>query len=465
MKTSHFDPSRRNFLRQGCCAALGATGYLSALAQLKLVGAIAAPSAPARAAAHPADYKALVCVFLLGGNDSNSMLIPSDTAGYTAYAAARGAVTIDRSGLLPITPARYRDGRDYALHPALRDLQELFSQGKLAILANVGTLVQPTTLASYRAGAGLPPHLFSHFDQSIQWQSSVPDQAFDTGWGGRLADLTDALNANQAISMSVSLDGTNQFQVGRAVSQFTVSETGPAVLTGKAPAGNNALRYQAARALMSTRESNLLAAAFNDMTGTSIALGDQLSTILGATAPLRAAFPSTFLGRQLQTTARLISIAPALGLKRQIFFVRLGGWDLHSLQADAHGPLLTQLSQTLKAFYDAMVELGVENQVTAFTASDFSRSYTSNNNGTDHAWGGHHLILGGAVRGGDIYGTMPSLALNGPDDLGRGTWIPSTSVDEYNATLASWFGVSAANLPVVLPNIGRFARPNLGFMG
>ena len=458
--TPSFDPTRRTFFRQACCAAVGATGMLSTLAQLRLIGAMAADAAPG-------GYKALVCLFLQGGNDTNNVTIPTDTADYNAYAAARTILAVPQAQVLPISPLTYSDGRSWGLHPSLPEVQSLFAQRKLAILANVGTLVQPTTLSAYNAGTNLPPQLFSHIDQQTQWQSSVPDQPFTTGWGGRLADLVNAMNVNNQISMSISLAGNNSFQVGNSVSQYVVSPTGAVVLNGSTSGPNSqaGIRYRAQTDLLSIQEASLFQTAFAGITSNSISDSQVLNTALANAATLQTVFPATTIGGQLNMIARLISAGPALGLQRQVFFAQLGGWDLHASQVADHGPLLAEISAALNAFYAATVELGVANQVTTFTASDFSRTLNTNGTGSDHGWGAQSLIMGGAVNGGDIYGHMPSLVIGGPDDTGRGRWIPSTSVDEYAATLAAWFGVSAANLATVLPNIGRFAQPNLGFMG
>jgi uncharacterized protein (DUF1501 family) len=303
----------------------------------------------------------------------------------------------------------------------------------------------------------------------VEWQSSVPDQPFTTGWGGRLADIVNALNSNSKISMSVSVAGQNSFQVGNVVSQFAVNPSGAAVLSGTGATGIAGLRTSAQQNILNQQEQNLFEAAFGGTTTSAIADSQLLNTILKSAPKLTTAFPTTSIGSQLSMIAQMIGAAPQLGLTRQVFFASLGGFDLHSDQLGAHATLFTQLSQALNAFSAATTELGVPNQVTTFTASDFSRTFNTNgtNDGTagsDHGWGSHHLVMGGAVNGGDIYGQVPLLELGGPEDTGRGRWIPTTSVDQYSATLASWFGVSASNLPVVLPNIGRFASSNLGFM-
>lgn len=465
MNDQSSDLNRRAFLRQACCAAVGTTGILSAMSQLKLIGAMAADAGDVRRAAADADYKALVCLFLNGGNDGNNVLVPYDTASYNAYATERGALAIPRSSLLPVRTRQYADGRSYALNGDVAELKALYDQRKIAFLANVGTLVRPTTLTDYRAGTALPLQLYSHLDQATQWQSSLPDRPiFRTGWGGRMADLVDAMNGNHQISMSISLGGANYFQVGDAVAPYVVNPGGADLLTGYNNNGLAGARYAAIKRLLGGRYENLLGSSFAAETKSAIDDSEYLSVALRSAPTLNTVFPTYYTARMLQMVAKMISLAPVLGLKRQVFFVNIGGYDNHAVQATAHSVLLKELSVAMNALYSATVELGVANQVTTFTASDFGRSYNPNADGTDHAWGNLQWIMGGAVTGGDIYGTMPSLRVGAPDDTGRGRWIPTTSVDEYNATLARWFGVSDANLSMVLPNIGRFAKRNLGFM-
>jgi len=455
-----YDLTRRKFIGNAC-AAVGATGVLSAIAQLRLIGALAAD-----ASTISSDYKALVCVFLYGGNDSNNLVIPIDTTGYGLYSSQRTAIALPQSSITAINPAKYSDGFNYGMNNGMIEMQNLFTQGKMAILANTGTLVRPTTLANYVSGnaAYLPPQLFSHSDQQTQWQSSLSDQPFQTGWGGRLADIINAINTNSTISMSVSVAGQNSFQVGQTTSEYAVSTSGAISLTGSSGSTINSLRYQAELDLLSATEKNLFSAAFANSTGGAVNDSALLTSVLTNAATLKTTFPNTSLGQQLSMIAKLISAAPQTGLKRQVFFASLGGFDTHTVELATQASLYPQVSQAINAFYNATAELGVQNQVTTFTASDFSRTYNTNGDGADHGWGSHHMIVGGAVKGGDIYGSMPSQKLGGPDDTGRGRWIPSTSVDQYAATLATWFGVSQTNLPIVLPNIGRFASSNLGFM-
>ena len=476
-KKSAPEVTRREFLGNACCAAVGATGLLSALGSLRLMGAAASPAngpqLPSTAGAPIAsDYKALVCLFLNGGNDANNLIIPLGS-GYSAYASARSNLALPQASVLPFTP-RTTDGRSWGLHPSVSELHALFNSGKMALLANAGTLVYPTTKTQYNArSVPLPPQLFSHSDQQVQWQHSVPDKPTTTGWGGRTADLLNAFNTSDQISMSISLAGKNTFQVGARVSQYAIGTGGAVSLSGSTSSATSldGIRFKAQKDIFAQSQSTLFETAFASATGDAIVSADLLNTVLAASPAITTVFPNTSAGNQLKMAARLIGASPTLGLKRQVFFVQLGGWDTHAAQLvntdpvnGTHAGLLAQISQAVNAFYNATIELGVANQVTTFTASDFGRTYRSNGDGSDHGWGSHHFIVGGAVNGTNLYGKMPTLTVSGPDDTTQGRWIPTTSVDEYAATLATWFGVSATDLPTVLPNIGRFAKPNLGFL-
>lgn len=472
------DLSRRNFIG-ACCASVGATGMLSALAQLRVMGAVAnaqsgAPATPATGAATQTDFKALVCLFLAGGNDANNLVIPTDATNYAAYAAGRGVIALPQASVLPITP-KTSDGRTWGLHPAMPELKSLFDQGKFALLANVGTLAYPMTQAQYNSGSvPRPLQLFSHNDQQVEWMSSIPDKAFSSGWGGRVADLTNAFNTNPRISMSITLNGQNSFQVGKSVAQYAVGTSGAIALTGAGTGTTvNGIRTSALNDALAAQNANLFETAFAGLTTTAINNSALLSSVVTGTSPFATQFAglTSSLSQQLHMVARLVNAQEALALKRQIFFVRIGGFDLHDNQvtlgattSGAHANLFRDISQSLNAFNNALTSIGAQNQVTTFTASDFGRTFNTNGDGSDHGWGSHHFILGGAVNGGEIYGKMPTFEIGGPDDTGRGRWIPTTSVDEYAATLARWFGVSATDLPVVFPNLGRFAKPNLGFM-
>ncbi len=448
--------TRRSFIRQAACAALTTTGILNTIFDLRRLSA---------APLDTTDYKALVCLFLFGGNDANNVIVPHDNPGYASYAAARGVLAIPQASLLPLT-LQNGDGRDFGFHPNLVELRNLFNQGKLGLVANVGTLVAPVTRAQYLAGgAAVPPQLFSHADQSVQWQTSVPDQISKTGWGGRLADMLQSLNAGSKISLNISIAGTNTFEVGNTVLPYILSPNGSVGLAGFDGSANANVRLQAFKDLLALPHNNLFEQAYSDTVSRSIAANELLTAALSGVPAFATVFPNTNLGTQLNMIAKLIAARNNLSMKRQIFFCSVGGYDTHGDQLAGQANLLTELSQGLNAFYNATVELGIASQVTTFTASDFGRTYPTNGSGSDHGWGSHQFVLGGAVQGGRLFGTFPTLAVNGPDDTGQGRWIPTTSVDEFSATLATWFGVSASDLPSVLPNIGRFAHPNLGIFG
>lgn len=457
--------TRRRFLRQAACATVGATALSHTVFDLRRIAAAAAP---------PGDYKALVCLFLHGGNDCNNTLVPTGP-DYAAYAATRGGLALPESSLLALHPVETTPGdpRDWAVHPSLSGVRGLFDSGRLAVVANVGPLVAPLTREEFlQGGAAVPPQLFSHSDQTVHWQTSLPDQPARTGWGGRVADLLWSLEQNPQISMSISLAGTNTYQVGNVVTQYQVSSEGPVGLTSyeAASAGDDPSSH-AIRRLLARSYGNLFERGYRDIVQRALDNEELVGGALAAAAPLQTVFPESELGQQLLMIARLISARESLGLRRQIYFCAAGGYDTHGGQVGgspidgAHADLLAELDGAVTAFDAAMLELQLSESVTLFTASDFGRAYAPNGDGSDHGWGGHHLVLGGAVRGGRIYGRVPELAITGPDDAGQGRWIPTTAVDEYSATLARWFGVAPSDLPLVLPNLGRFATDDLGFLG
>jgi uncharacterized protein (DUF1501 family) len=457
--------SRRRFIRQAACAALGTSSIASTVWNLRAINAATA-QAISSIASGP-EFRSLVCLFLYGGNDANNMIVPSDNATYGVYANARGPIALAQSSLLPlnlVTPDP--QGRSFGLHPNMPELQSLFNNDrKLAIMANVGTLVEPTTAAQFLNGtAKLPTQLFSHADQQVEWQTGWADGPRTSGWGGRLADLLTSFNNADTISMSISLNGSNTFQVGNQVSEYQVSTQGPIGLTGFS-GKDGQIRYQAVQDLLNLPQQNLFEAEFAKITNRAITNNALLTSALSGVT-LNTPFPANSdLSDQLQMIAKIIAVRDALGMRRQIFFCSVTGYDTHSNELTTQNNLLTELSQCINAFYQASKELGISDRVTLFTASDFSRTFQSNGGGSDHAWGSHALILGDSVKGGDIYGAYPTIAINGPDDVGEGRWVPTTSVDEYSATLAKWYGISSpTDLASVLPNIGRFANPDLGFM-
>ena len=456
--------TRRQFLRQSACAAVGLTAAANTLFDLRRIAA----------AATLADSRSLVCVFLYGGNDGNNLIVPAAGADYSRYAAARAGLALPQTSLLPLKPLERPAGdtREWGLHPSLTGVQGLFNAGRAALVANVGPLVAPLTRDEYLArSVAVPPQLFSHSDQTLHWQTSLPDQPAKTGWGGRTADLLRALNGNARISMSISVAGTNTFQVGNVVTQYQVAPEGPVGLTSYVPASQGPdASSNAIRSLLARSYGNLFERGYSGVFQRALDNQELLSTALAGAPPLATTFPATDLGQQLAMVAKLVAVREALGLRRQVFFCAAQGYDTHGGQVGTsaldgtHADLLAELDGALAAFETAMNELGAADSVTTFTASDFGRTYLPNGDGSDHGWGSHHIVLGGAVRGGRLYGQIPTLAVDGPDDAGDGRWIPTTSVDEYAATLARWFGVASSDLPLVLPNLGRFATTDLGFM-
>ncbi len=461
MKHSHnTDLARRAFLRRG--ALMGVAGSAAPWAlNLSMLG-------DAAAATNPGDYKALVCIFLYGGNDYGNTLVPVDNTHYNQYAAIRtGIATAQASlGATALTPSiALPNGLQYALAPEMGPLKTLWDAGKVAVQLNVGPLIQPTTLAQYTAkSVPLPPKLFSHNDQQSTWQSDLPEGA-RSGWGGRIGDLMLSGNAGSVFTC-ISVTGNAVFLSGQSAVQYQLSTNGAVAVRGIGSSLYGSAAAQAAlRTLITPTRAHLFEDEYTRVTRRSIDAEGQVTSALAALPTLATPFTATnSLANQLKMVARLIAARTSLGPSRQVFMVSLGGFDLHDFLPDNHPGLLTNVADAMKSFYDATVELGVADKVTAFTASDFGRTLSSNGDGSDHGWGSHHFVMGGAVNGRRYYGTAPAVAVGGPDDVGQGRLLPSTSVDQYGATLATWLGVSATNLSMVVPNIGNFATRNMGFV-
>ncbi|MBO9669107.1 MAG: DUF1501 domain-containing protein [Sphingobium sp.] len=453
------DQSRRAFMKRA--AALGIAGSASSfVTQLLGIGEAAAATAP--------DYKALVCVFLYGGNDYANTLPPFDQASYDLYNAARPTLAHARAALAatelkPGVPLP--GGRQYALAPTMSPLLPLFDAGRMAILLNVGTLVRPTTKLQYsNKSVALPPKLFSHNDQQSYWQSSSPEGA-TSGWGGRLGDLFQSGNGTSSLTC-INASGNAVFLTGRTAIQYAVSTNGPIALSGRSSLFGSTTASAALQSIMSAPHAHLLE---NEHATVSKRALDLYAQVNGALAAAPAANFSGFptgnsLADQLKIVARMISVSSELGARRQIFFVSLGGFDMHDGLAAAHPTQIGLVANAMRAFYDATVTMGVADRVTTFTASDFGRTLTPNSDGSDHGWGSMHFVLGGAVKGANFYGTAPAVGNNTADDVGQGRLLPTTSVDQYAATLANWFGVAPADMTTVLPNIGNFPLQNLGFL-
>jgi uncharacterized protein (DUF1501 family) len=454
----HKHLARRDFLRR---AAL-TTAYAGTpfAATLGTMGEVAAQTAT--------DYKALVCIFLFGGNDQSNTVVPFENAAYARYQAARPAIALAQSELLPLNLAGFA-GPQLGLNPALGALKPLVDAGRCALLANVGTLAYPTTLAQYKAkSVQTPLGLFSHSDQQASWQSGLPTKGSATGWLGRVADLTaSAYNPGASVSMCMSLGGNNLIQAGNSVVQYQVTTQGPVVIDTMDPTHwrYNAELAAAMNTLLTQPRSHMLEQAYSTVGTRAITTGQVAKNALAGAPAVSTVFPAGGVAAQLRMVARLIAARNGLGHKRQVYFVSQGGYDFHDLLVENQALRLKELSDAMAAFYAATVELGVANSVTTFTASDFGRGLQSNGRGSDHGWGSHHFILGGAVQGNRLHGSWPTVALGGPEDLGQGRLVPTTSVDRYAATLATWFGVPAASLPTVLPNLTRFATATTAGLG
>src|SRR3984885_13455586 len=438
-------------------------GALAGTAALGQLGVLAAHAASA------GDYKALVCIFLYGGNDTNNMIVPLDTAGYANYAQTRSYLALPQSQLLPL--AVTGGAPLYGLHPALPGLQSLWASGNLAVVANVGTLVQPLTKAQYLSTATVKPEsLFSHIDQQHQWQASISStSSSNSGWGGRLSDQLVALNVNSSVPPMISTGGNNVFVTGAASQALVIPTSGSFGLNGFSNGSADTARRSALEALLNVDQTvNLTQAAQAVMTG-ALASSAILNPILITTdATLSARFGSLTgnFAQQLLAIAKVIEARATLGASRQVFLATLGSFDTHTDQLNQQQTLLSELDAGLTAFHGAMADLGAGANVTSFTLSDFSRNFLPNTGGgTDHAWGSHPFVIGDAVNGGQVYGTMPTLELSGPDDASDlGRWIPAVSRDQFAATLAAGFGASATQLAAVLPNLSAFSPTTLGFI-
>jgi uncharacterized protein (DUF1501 family) len=471
------DQTRRDFLVRTGCAALSAAAFQAGFKQFGLINAYAQAQTNA-----PSDYKALVCIFLNGGNDSNNMVVPTGE-GYTPYAAVRqsSGLAIPQAQLLgPLAPASI-PGATFGLHPNMPELFALWSQQKLAVIPNVGPLVQPVNRTQYRSGIGRPYQLFSHSDQVQQWQTSRSDLRTQVGWGGRTADKVAFLNGAISFPIITSVTGSTVFGQGLSTRPLTISSGTPLnqvlVLNGFTASSDDTNRLDSMAFLRTIDRSASMIAAASDGTQQGVDIISSLTT----DPTLATVFPNSSLGNQMKQIAKVIKLNltnPSLGLNRQIFFASIGGFDTHQNQIGGHVQLYTQISQSMKAFYDATVELGIPDRVTQFTLSDFGRTFAPSGSGattvgSDHAWGSHQFVVGGAVHGGNFFGVLrpgnasifPTLALSGPDDTdNRGRWIPTVAVEQYAATMATWFGLPAADLPTVFPLLSRFTTPNLGFV-
>ncbi len=465
--------------------------FLKRSAQMGAMG-VAAPFAvnmscinDAMAFTGAGDYKALVCLFLLGGNDHDDTLIPYDDtnynlyntirgggAGQTAGGIARAKADLAATALTPLAPQTLTNNLQYALHPSMTRMKTRWDQGKLATLLNVGTLIRPTTLTEYRSQDKtrypLPFGLFSHNDQQSVWQSSAPEGA-DSGWGGRLADMAMSSNTN-TIFTAISASGNSVFLTGRQALAYQVSGSGAIKLrSGSNRVAGSTVAYDMMRQIMMQPDpsAHIFEGEYNRVTKRSIDSEGVYSTALnGATMNTNFAQGTATSGiaAQLRVVARSIAARQALGVNRQVFFVTMGGYDHHDNLINGHTTLMGQLDFAMDAFYQATLDMGIADKVALFTASDFGRTLSSNGDGSDHGWGAHHFMLGGGVKGGKHYGTAADISTTAATQVGQGRLLPTTSVDQYGATLSNWFGAAPGDLSTLFPNIGNFSGVNLGFL-
>ncbi|MEX0329838.1 MAG: DUF1501 domain-containing protein [Puniceicoccaceae bacterium] len=461
--------SRRRFVKNSCCGAMSSIPVLSMLLNLKLANNAAATQI---SSFNPSgDYKTLVCAFMEGGNDSFNMLVPTDNERYGIYQTSRSNLALQREFLLPLDQLPDGDGLEYGLHPNAHGLQELFNglggdpgKRRLSFIANIGTLVEPTTLAQFKdsnSGVRLPKGLGSHLDQQVQWQTSVPQGLPNlSGWGGRIADILNSQYNAEKIGMNMSLFGNNVFQSGNNYTQYAVFEKGGVVLSANTNQGDPTfLKNVAFKSILEQEYHNLVRSSFSEVVTESLEQSEFLTSEFNNfdDSTISGQFPSTPLGAQFKLAVKVIALRERLGLRRQTLFLNGGDFDTHLDLLGVQAKNMTDWGESMRAFQNSLEDLGLQDSVVTFVASDFGRTLRSNGRGTDHAWGGNTMVMGGPVEGGRIFGTYPNLTLDGPDDIGAGGRIlPTTSVDVMFAELAMWFGVSNGDLPTIFPNLGNF---------
>ena len=455
-KKHHHDISRRKFLGQASCATIGYTSLLSTLVNLKSMNAMAIDNSFVIGAG---DYKAMVCIMLEGGNDSYNMLVPTNQTAYNTYAEVRSNLAIPQADLLQL------NGTEYGLHPSLGGMQSLFNNGDLSFISNVGTLIEPVTKDEvWNNDTRLPLGLFSHSDQTRQWQTGLPHERSSIGWGGRIADLIGDQNGNQNVSMNLSLNGGNVFQTGTSSVPYTLDRNNGAIgITGY---NNdwlfNELRSKGVDNMLDAHYQDLFKKSYIDVVKVSKQAGDEISAALENLPELNTAFSDNELSTSLNMVAKMMAARDTLDVKRQIFFVSYGGWDHHDEVINAQYEMYGVLGNAMAEFNAAMQELNLNDCVTTFSLSEFGRTLTSNGNGSDHGWGGNVFVMGGPVNGGRIFGNYPDIALDSDLEIGGGVYIPTTSCDEYFSELALWLGVSPSSLLDIFPNIGNFYSPGSG---
>ncbi len=459
----HHKIKRRTFLGQASCAAMGLTTLFSTVLNLKAMNAAAALNFPNLAPPDPFDdYKAIVCFLLAGGNDSYNMLIPTGTSDYNEYATVRSNQAIPLNDIIPINPTN-TPGKTFGVNPNMPHTAAMFDSGKMAFVANVGTLIEPTTKATvYNGTADLPLGLFSHSDQVMHWQTSVPHDRVATGWGGKMVDLLNALPngpaTNPNISMNISLSGSNVYQTGLSSVEYAIHpEYGALGINGYGDEWlSSQLRTEAIDNMVDAQYQDIFKKTYAKTVKTARDGNIQFQEAMDASTPVTTEFDATYLSDAFKMIANTINIRQELGMKRQVFFVEYGGWDNHDELLGTQGELLQEVDNALNSFNLAMEELGLSDKVTTFSISEFSRTLISNGNGTDHAWGGNVFVMGGAVNGQKIYGQYPQLALDSSLEIGNGVLVPTLSADEYFAELALWYNVPASGLLDIFPNLGNF---------
>jgi len=465
--------SRRRFIGQASCAALGSTTLLSSLASLMGTNKLMSTSLE-----DPGDYKALICILLAGGNDSFNMLVPQGESEYAEYAATRTDLALPRESLLPINAPS--QNKQLGIHPSMTHVHQLYQQGNLAFMTNVGTLIEPiSSEQEFRSGLKkLPLGIYSHSDQIQQWQTAVPQSREAIGWGGRMADLLQETDTNTGISMNISLSGRNVFQSGQNTLEYSISNRGNGVQGVEGYRwwdGNQGfltdLRDGAYKNMMDRMYANVFEQTVGTLTNQTLESIESFETAIQQVAPFTTAFGEHYLSQNMHMVARTIAANSLLGNRRQTFFMTFGGWDHHNEVLNNQEYMLGVVSRAIGDLYTALGEIGLEDKVTTFTISDFARTLTSNGNGSDHAWGGNAIVAGGAVNGGDVYGDYPDLYVQDNPLMvsRRGNLIPTTAADEFFAELILWFGVSPNDLSIILPNINNFYSPNsrqapLGFI-
>lgn len=469
--------TRRHFFGRSACAAMSSLPVMNTLLNLQLAGRAAADGAPT-------DHRTLVCIFLNGGMDSFNWLVPRDSARHATYSTTRGNLALSTSEILSLNQDG-GDGQLYGIHPSCTGLADMFNgtgsfagKRRLSVLANVGTLIQPVTKAQYLAESiPLPRALYSHSDQIDQWQTSVPQGMTQlSGWAGRTADLIHATANANSIAMNISLSGNSLWQVGNNTTQFVVTDRGALTFTGSEisdPLHPMRLKNSAHRSIIQQNYANLMQQSYGQLTKSSIELQEFFLQQYNSfdDSAVASLFPGTnYIAQQFRAAVKMIALRPALGLHRQTLFIAFGGWDHHGELLETQAGMLNTLNTSLTAFQGALEQLGLQDSVITYSASDFGRTLRSNGRGTDHAWGGNALVMGGPVQGGRVCGTFPDLTLESSDDTGYGgRMIPTTSVDQFFAEMLRWFGVPASGMSTVLPNIGNFYDVNstslpLGFL-